>query len=208
MLEGIPELEGMWILHRLAVQPEFAETLDEDNFETGEDSQEMIELLVERLLATVLGRLCDAPFKAANPPISRYSDGSIPVFYGSLESKTAESEAKHRLLIRIAADPSALRTVYYVRFRCSFSGVVKDLRGMENDWPNLVHDSNYEFCNSLGLVATEATLDGLLVPSVRRMGGTNVPVFSRKALGVPFESEISKFTYNADSDDIEVIPIR
>lgn len=208
MLETIPEFNGKWTLHRLAVQPQFAEPLDEDSFETEEDSQGMLSLLVKRLLATVQERLCVTPFEVARPPVSRYSDGTVPVFYGSLESNTAEAEVKHRLSIRLSVDPSALRTAYYVRFRCLFSGAVKDLRGTEDDWPNLVHDSNYGFCNGLGLAAKEAGLDGLLVPSVRRTGGTNVPVFSRTALGPPFESEIVKFTYNSATDDVEATPIR
>ena len=208
MLERIPESEGKWTLHRLAVQPQFAKPLDEDRLETEADSQEMLSLLVKRLLATVQGRLCVTPFEAAHPPVSRYSDGTIPVFYGSLEPKTAEAEVKYRLSIRLSADPSALRTAYYVRFQCLFSGAVKDLRGAEDDWPDLVHNSNYEFCNGLGLIAKEAGLDGLLVPSVRRIGGTNVPVFSRTALSPPFESEIVKFTYNAATDDVEATPIR
>lgn len=207
MLDAIPEFRGKWTLHRLAVQPQFSEALDEDTLEA-EDSNEMIALVAKRLIATVEERLCDAPFEVASPPISRYSDGTIPVFYGSLESKTAESEVKHRLLIRISVYPSALHTAYYVRFRCLFSGRVKDLRGMENDWPGLMHDSDYEFCNSLGLVAKEAGLDGLLVPSVRCVGGTNLPVFSRTALDAPFKTEIIKFTYNPETDDIEAVPIR
>lgn len=206
MLEEIPEVEGKWTLHRFAVQPQFAQILNEDRLDQ-EDSEEMAALIVKRLLATVEGYLCSAPFDVEYPPPSRYSDGTIPVFYGSLESKTAESEVKHRLLIRISVDERDLETAYYVRFRCLFSGTVKDLRAMERDWPDLVHDTDYKFCNSLGTAAKEAGLDGLLVPSARRIGGTNMPVFSRIALDTPFEMEVIKFTYNPETDDLEAIPV-
>ena len=50
-------------------------------------------------------------------------------------------------------------------------------------WPDLTHDSDYRFCNGLGTEAKKASLDGLLAPSVRHNGGTNVPVFVRSAIG-------------------------
>lgn len=79
MLDEIPEVEGKWTLHRFAVQPQFAQILNEDSIDQ-EDSKEMVGLVVKRLLATVEECLCSAPFDVEHPPISRYSDGTIPVF--------------------------------------------------------------------------------------------------------------------------------
>ncbi len=56
---------------------------------------------------------------------------------------------------------------------------------MQDTWRDLIHGNDYTFCNRLGAEAVSQDLDGLLAPSVRKPGGTNVPVFSRRALSNP-----------------------
>ena len=59
---------------------------------------------------------------------------------------------------------------------------------MQAEWPKLTHDHDYELCNRLGAEAVAMKpmkLDGLLAPSARKKDGTNVPVFTRKAIHNP-----------------------
>ena len=134
-----------------------------------------------------LNKLCDAQFEPRlnlykhGYPKSRFSNGSFPVFYTSLESQTADAEIKH-WVPRIVGNPKSPRTIFYRRIRCRFNGLVKDIRGMQGVWPRLTHDSSYCFCNKLGLEASGLKIDAFLTPSARRKNGTNLPIFTRSAI--------------------------
>ena len=164
-------------------------------------TSEMKALLVSRGAVRSLHDLVDAPFKPkrrlskSGYSVSRYSDGSFPVAYFSLEAETAQAEVRHRFFARFAGRPTSPRTAWYSRFSCSFEGRVKDVRPMEAASPELTDDAGYAFCNCLGAEAVSAGLDGLLAPSARRSGGTNVPVFERRALSNPREHSLVPITY-------------
>ena len=126
--------------------------------------------------------LLDAPFrlklKFREP--SRFSDGSFPVFYSSLDLETAHEEIGFHFQ-KFSGKPTNTRTVYYQQLSCTFLGLEKDLRSKLAEWPDLTHDAGYAFCNKLGAEARETGIDGLLTPSAR-YEGTNLPVFNRDSL--------------------------
>ena len=159
-------------------------------------------------MVDTLEELCDAPFRP-KPRLrkldhaTRFSDGSHPVFYSSLEAETAETEIRH-LLTTFAAKPARPRTFYYSRFACDFDGAAKDLRPKEAQWPKLVHDNDYRFCNRLGAEAVRLGLDGLLTPSARRKTGTNLPVFARSAISNPGDSVGMAITYDPASGNVSL----
>ncbi len=161
--------------------------LHDQGMSLGQNS-EMIELLNSCGMSDSLEGLVEAPFRpkrhlyARKYPMSRFSDGSFPVGYFSLEAETAEAEVRYWFCKRFAGKPSEHRTAWYSRFTCDFRGHAKDLRPLQTMWPDLMHRDDYTFCNRLGAEAATEGLDGLLVPSVRRSSGTNVPVFARRAL--------------------------
>ncbi|MFV2035041.1 MAG: RES family NAD+ phosphorylase [Halocynthiibacter sp.] len=126
---------------------------------------------------------------------TRFSDGSFPVFYSALEPETAAAEIKYRVP-KIVGTPNRPRTVYYSRFSCDFDGSVKDLLSKHVDWHDLTHDSDYSFCNRLGAEAINTELDGLVVPSARRSGGVNLPVFKRRAISNPVIHAIVAVTFD------------
>ena len=166
---------------------------------------EMKGFLESRGMSDSLEDLIDGPF-APKPrlwksgyPSSRYSDGSFPVGYFSLEAETAEAEVRYRFCAEFAGKPAGPRTAWYSRFSCDFQGDVKDLRPMAARWPGLTHDSDYAFCNRLGAEAVSTGLDALLTPSARRLDGTNVPVFDRRALNNPHEDSLVPVTYAVPS---------
>lgn len=78
--------------------------------------------------------------------------------------------------------PTRYQRYRYTRSRCDFSGSTVDLRSMQSEWPGLTALTDYDFCNDLGSEAVRSNIDGFLTPSVRKEGGTNVPVFARRAL--------------------------
>lgn len=162
---------------------------------------EMKEFLELRGMSDSIEDLVDGPFKPkprlwkTGFPGSRYSDGSFPVGYFSLEADTAMAEVQYWFSATFAGKPSGPRTGWYSRFSCDFRGEVKDLRPMAAVWSDLTHDSDYAFCNQLGDEAVSTGLHALLAPSARRSGGTNVPVFARPALSNPREHSLVPVTY-------------
>ena len=155
-----------------------------------------------------LNELCDESFRRKSRlrkkgHKSRFSDGSFPVFYSSLEAETAEDECKHGFM-QFLGQPTAARTWYQLRFTCDFSGTAKDLRPKTDDWPALTYRIDYNFCNKLGLEAIETGLKGLLAPSVRRAGGTNLPVFARDAIRNPVADVLVVMTHDPSTGQVSL----
>ena len=142
--------------------------------------------------------LLDAPFRPKPRicrhgfDVTRFSDGSFPVFYCSRDAATAEAEARH-WFARFAGRPSGKRLAHYRRFRCTFVGGVKDLVPTRDKWPALTDHADYRLCNDLGKEARKANLHGLLAPSVRRAKGVNLPVFKRSAISEPEILDVVQF---------------
>lgn len=175
--------------------------------ELGIDPQGQVELKAS-LAAAGYGsdaeELCSGPFRRLRKlrNQTRFSDGSFPVFYGSLEAATAEAEVKH-WFPRHAGTPSKRRPAHYQWLRCTFRGTEKDLRSKVADWPDLLHPSDYEFCNKIGAEASDEELDALVVMSAR-CPGANLPVFRRPALSNPILGDTVIVTLDPDTGDVSL----
>lgn len=205
MLESIPTATLRLRVFRLANQGSVSEFLQEQGLD--ERSIDEIKVLLQsRGVDDSLEELCDAPFRP-KPRLkkagyaTRFSDGSFPVLYTSLEAETAENEIKHWFL-KFAGSPAGQRTAYYSRFACDFIGTAKDLRPERPKWPGLTHDSDYLFCNRLGVEAVNLRLDGLLTPSARRTTGTNLPVFARRSISNPGDCVLVAVTYDPSTGKV------
>lgn len=121
---------------------------------------------------------------------TRFSDGTIRVYYSALELETAEAEISY-WYAKEAAIENASTIAYYRSLRCDFSGMATDLRPHFAAMPFLIADDGYDECNKIARAAILASLDGLITPSARRQGGACLPVFSRGVLSKPaFGSDI------------------
>ncbi len=180
---------------------------DDTIAQLGFDSQERKELiscLAEHHLTDDLDPLLDTPFKQksrSNP--TRFSDGTFPVFYSSLDSKTAAAETKHWVPERLGR-PSEPRTIYYRQFSVHFDGTEMDLRSKVGEWPKLIHDNDYYFCQQIGAEARQLDLDALVTWSARRNEGTNLPVFSRHAISQPRQEGLVAMTYDPATGEVLV----
>lgn len=183
---------------RLALVPngDFAKSLGFDE----QSTEELQQNNADAGYRSGLNELLDSPFRR-KPKKSRFSDGSFPVFYSSLDTETAEAESRYHLP-RYAGRPERSRTMFYRRFSCRFEGVEKDLRPKLGEWPDLVHPSDYTFCNHLGQEARVSGIDGILAPSARRSDGTNLPVFRRRALHDPEEGDLVSLTLNIETGEV------
>lgn len=97
--------------------------------------------------------------------------------------------------------PQNRRTAYCRQFAGTFDGIEKDLRPKIADWPDLVHDSDYSFCNQLGAEAKRLELDGLVTWSARHQG-LNLPVFKRRAISDSKLEGTIAMTYHPDTGKV------
>ena len=170
-----------------------------------EAREELSNFLAGRIPQDPIRELIDGPFRprAKLRNRTRFSDGSFPVFYSALAAETAEAEMAYWFRKDYAGKPRSNRTAYYQGFRCTFEGLEKDLRSKARDWPDLVHDSDYSFCNRLGAEVRERDIDGLVVPSARHEG-TNMPIFTQQAVSGPELEEVVTITYNPDTGEMSI----
>jgi hypothetical protein len=196
MLEGLERLDADHRVYRFAVMINFSDTLRQMGLDA-DDIDEILEFLGETRDRADAERLLDAPF-APKPQLAarritptRFSDGSLRVFYSSLEPETSELEVLH--WYAGAALGTTARVAYYDRLRCRFRGTAVDLRSKVGEWPFLTGDGEgaYTSCQELAREAVGLNLGGLLTPSARRVSGTNVPVFRRETISEP---EVLGFT--------------
>ncbi len=190
MLEDVAKVPRQGHIFRFVNQKKHVETLREMGLDT-EAISEVVSLLEEHGLTDDPTEVLDGPFAhkpLLKPRQTRFSDGTVRVFYSALEPETAEREQEHRFLKLLLDDqPTPLRAVYRC-VQCTFTGEVKDLRPWVDRWSFLIADGGYEQCNLLGAEAAESGLGGLLSQSARRLEGTTSPVFSRRCLsGVEFQ---------------------
>lgn len=203
LLDEIPTACSLRRIYRLASLPRYDELLAELELDAPGE-QELSDLLVAAGYGTSLKELCDAPFRPKRRlgMVTRYSDGSYPVFYSALDPATAKAEVAHWFKKSFGGRPQGQRSAYYQGFTCLFEGQEKDLRDKLSAWPELVHDSDYTFCNRIGAEAVRLELDGLVVPAARRENGSNLPVFKRAAIRDPEAQDLVKITLDPRTDAI------
>ena len=124
------------------------------------------------------------PFGPLDPPlISRYSNGSFPAWYGSLDWETTVYETAWHFLTIEAGREGATPLLYRERklYLVHCRGLLLDLRGKETDFPDLIAD-HYAFCHQIGDRCHTEGIPGILAPSARQQDSTNLAVFRREAL--------------------------
>lgn len=124
------------------------------------------------------------PFEPHDPPLlSRFSDGSFPAWYGSIDWETTVYETCYHYLMtelgREGASPVQWRERKVYLIHCQ--GLLLDLREKAADFPDLLLD-DYHYCRTVGSRCYREGIPGILAPSVRCPGGTNINIFRREAL--------------------------
>ena len=205
MLEEIRSKRNHRIVYRLsrvtAHDDQFFSELELDE----EGRKELSALLIRKIPSNPIEELIDGPFRPMKKLRirTRFSDGSFPVFYSSLTTETATAEVAYWFRKEFMGKPRRNRTAYYQSFHCTFEGLEKDLRPKAEEWPKLIHDKDYSFCNLLGVEAREKSIDGLIVPSVRHEG-SNIPIFAREAIKGAELDGIVAITYSPHNDKISL----
>lgn len=136
---------------------------------------------------------------------SRYSDGSHGVWYGSESVETTVHESAYHWYRGLLSDAGfermaviAERKVYSV----ACAAALLDLRKAAGDHPDLLHPSDYAFCQSVGVRVHREGHPGLLTRSVRRPGGDNMVIFNPAVLSNPRHN--CQLTYRLEGEQIVV----
>ena len=149
--------------------------------------EKLEEIPIKELEKALLDSVFTPNEELKNEHSGRFSDGAFPVFYSALNKTTAKAEVRYQHKKRFMSDSKSRREVNRMLFSCTFSGSVKDLQSVI--CPKLTQDEDvddgYQFCQQLGREAKREGLYGLLAPSARSKGGTNLPVFLRRAISHP-----------------------
>jgi len=136
---------------------------------------------------------------------SRFSDGTYGVWYGSDSIETTVYESAYHWYRGLLSDAGfdrmtviAERKVYSV----ACNAALLDFRKAADDHPDLLHPSNYAFCQSVGARIHREGHPGLLTQSVRRPAGENMAIFNADVLSNPRQN--CQLTYRLENDQILV----
>lgn len=119
---------------------------------------------------------------------SRFSDGSFGVWYGSESVETTVYETAYHWYRGLLSDAgfeqeavNAERKVYWVACHAA----LLDFRQVADAHPDLLHPSDYRFCQTVGSRIHHEGHPGLLTQSVRRPAGDNLAIFNSAVLSNP-----------------------
>ena len=119
---------------------------------------------------------------------SRFSDGSYGVWFGSDSVETTVYESAYHWYSGFLTDAGfereaviAERTVFLV----SCAAALLDLRRASALYPDLLHPTDYGYCQSVGARIHREGHPGLLIQSVRRSAGENLAIFNPSVLSQP-----------------------
>lgn len=145
----------------------------------------------------------DWPFKHWQK--SRFSDGSFGVWYGSESVETTVHESAYHWVRGLLGDAGfdqttviAERKVYWVACHAA----LLDVRHLAAQAPELLHPSDYSFCQTVGTRVHREGHPGLLTRSVRRPAGENLAIFNPTVLSNP--RHCCQLTYRLEAGQIVV----
>ena len=143
------------------------------------------------------------PFR--NWRISRFSDGSFGVWYGSDTVETTAYETAHHWYHGLLADAGfeSERVVVERRlYRVRCDAALLDLRHLLDDYPLISHANDYSVTQSIGSKAHHEGHPGLVTASVRHEDGNLYAVLNPNVLSNPRHH--SYLTYRLEGDRIVV----
>ncbi len=136
---------------------------------------------------------------------SRFSDGTYGVWYGSESVETTVYESAYHWYRGLLSDAGFERTTVVAErkvYTVACNAALLDFRKSAEDHPDLLHPSDYAFCQSVGSRIHREGHPGLLTQSVRRPAGTNVAIFNADILSNPRHN--CQLTYRLEGDQIMV----
>lgn len=127
-------------------------------------------------------RIINATFCHAHPLGSRFSGPDRGAWYAGFELETAQAEVIFHKTVALAEIDHFHDSITCDDYLADFSGAFHDLRGDQAFADCLATDS-YIASQDLGAALLDAGSMGIVYPSVRRAGGTNLACFRPALVG-------------------------
>lgn len=206
MLEGLPISPYRDETYRFAHQGDI-KVLAQRMGVDAEGEAEIRDLLKDGGIRDDALNVLDGPFadkRFLQPKGTRFSDGTVKIFYSALDPETAKAEVLAWAPKNIFEGATTARKVYYWMVKCDFEGETIDLRPKSAEWPFLVADTWSSECRQIGTEAAGISIAALLTYSVRRRVGTNLPVFKRTSLANPQYISLWALEYNPADAQVSI----
>lgn len=127
-------------------------------------------------------RIINAAYTYARPEGSRFNDGERGAWYCAFEVETALAEVTFHKAVEYQEIGRFHDSVNYQALLADFSASFHDLRGTDA-WDACLDPESYVGSQALAAELLEAGSMGVIYPSVRRPGGTNLACFRPALVG-------------------------
>lgn len=127
-------------------------------------------------------RMINAAFTYPRPEGSRFNDGSRGAWYCAFEAETALAEAVFHKTVEYQEIDRFDDSVGYRALLADFNAEFHDLRAAP-DFADCLDPASYLASQALAAELLEAGSLGIVYPSVRRAGGTNLACFRPALVG-------------------------
>jgi hypothetical protein len=143
-------------------------------------------------------RIINAAFCYPQPAGSRFNDGERGAWYCALDAETALAEVIFHKTVEYAEINRFDDSVSYQGFLADFNAEFHDLRGLPA-YSNCLDAQSYIASQALAAQLLEAGSLGLIFPSVRFAGGTNLACFRPALVGNVRKGECYRLTWSGSS---------
>ena len=127
-------------------------------------------------------RIINAAYTYARPEGSRFNDGERGAWYCAFEIETALAEVTFHKTVEYQEIGRFDDSVNYQALLADFSATFHDLRGADA-WGACLDPESYVGSQALAADLLDAGSMGVIYPSVRRPGGTNLACFRPALVG-------------------------
>ena len=127
-------------------------------------------------------RIINAAFCHAHPLGSRFAGPDRGAWYTGFELETSKAEVAFHKAVALAEIDHVHDSATYDDYLADFAGAFHDLRD-DPAFANCLAPDSYLVSQELGAVLLEAGSPGIVYPSVRREGGTNLVCFRPAMVG-------------------------
>lgn len=150
-------------------------------------------------------RMINAAYTYARPEGSRFNDGERGAWYCAFDPGTALAEVCFHKTVEYQEINRFDDSVSYQALLADFTAVFHDLRG-HAEWSDCLDPASYIASQRLAAGLLEAGSTGIVYPSVRHAGGTNLACFRPALVGNVRKGQAYRLTW-AGSPTPSVEPI-
>jgi hypothetical protein len=139
-------------------------------------------------------RIINAAYTYPRPEGSRFNDGERGAWYCAFEPETALAEITFHKTVEYAEIDRFDDSVTYQCLLADFTSTFHDLRGVEA-FAQALDPSSYVVSQQLAAELLESGSMGIIYPSVRRAGGTNLACFRPALVGNVRKGQAYRLTW-------------